>query len=73
MKEYPKISVIIPSFNRFSFLLDSIDSVRRQNYPNLEIIIVNDGSTEKNYYSHKFEKDIHIVHLKENQKSWALK
>jgi len=69
MKKYPKISVIIPSFNRFSFLLDSIESVRLQNYPDLEIIIINDGSTEENYYSYKFEKDIHIVHLKENQKS----
>ena len=46
MDSLPKVSVIIPSFNRFEFLLEAINSVQRQGV-NFEIIIINDGSTEK--------------------------
>tara|TARA_B100000902_G_scaffold59643_1_gene66754 strand:+ start:36360 stop:37082 length:723 start_codon:yes stop_codon:yes gene_type:complete len=68
MKNFPSVSVIIPSYNRFSFLLDAVDSVKRQNYPNLEIIIVNDGSTEKSYYDHVFENNTIVINLEQNQK-----
>ncbi len=68
MKSYPSVSVIIPSFNRFKFLLEAIVSVQNQNYPNLEIIVINDGSSEDNYYSYNFENNVKILHLKENQK-----
>ncbi len=64
----PLISAIIPSFNRFDFLLDSINSVQSQNYGNIEILIINDGSDQKEYYEYKFDKNINIIHLKENQK-----
>ena len=40
MSNLPKVSVIIPSFNRFDYLLRAIDSVESQNYKNLEIIVV---------------------------------
>lgn len=40
------ISIVIPTYNRKSMLLEAVDSVRRQTYTNWEIILVDDHSTD---------------------------
>lgn len=63
------VSVIIPTYNRFSFLLNTIHSIRLQTYSNIEIIVVNDKSTQPEYYSHEWNKEnIKIIHLEQNSK-----
>ena len=62
----PNVSVIIPTFNRFKFLLNAIESARNQTYKDFEIIVVNDGSTETDYCNHNWDNDINIIHLPEN-------
>ena len=42
----PFVSVIIPAYNCEGFITESVESVRRQNHNPLEIIIVDDGSTD---------------------------
>ena len=68
MSNYPKVSVIIPSYNRFEFLLEAIESVRIQKYPNFEIIVINDGSTQNEYYKYSFPEFVKIINLQQNQK-----
>lgn len=43
----PKISVIIPNFNRGDLLSETLDSILRQEYRDWEAIIVDDGSTDE--------------------------
>lgn len=43
------ISVVIPTYNRKMFLLKAIESVIRQTYKNIEIIIIDNGSSDGTY------------------------
>ncbi|MCP2520499.1 glycosyltransferase [Candidatus Aminicenantes bacterium AC-708-M15] len=42
----PEVSVIIPTYNRASFLKEAIESVLNQEYSDFELIIIDDGSTD---------------------------
>ena len=69
----PLVSVIIPSHNRFEYLQNAIDSVQKQNYSNIEIIVINDCSTQDEYYAHTFDSNVRKIDLKKiKKKYWAL-
>ena len=45
-EERPLVSVIIPVYNGENFIREAVENVLSQKYPSLEIIVINDGSTD---------------------------
>lgn len=72
--EYPKITIITPSFNQAEFLERTIKSVIDENYPNLEFIIIDGGSTDGSVeIIRKYEKYLtYWVSEKDNGQSHAI-
>ncbi|HEM3587638.1 TPA: glycosyltransferase family 2 protein [Streptococcus suis] len=66
-----KISVLIPVYNGEKYLRQCVESVIKQDYSELEIIVVNDGSTDKTAFicEQLREQDsrIRIVHKRRNE------
>ena len=42
----PRISVIVPIYNQAPFIRETVDSVLGQGYPNVELVLSDDGSTD---------------------------
>ena len=42
----PLVSIIIPTYNRAHYLPETLESALGQTYPDIEIIVINDGSTD---------------------------
>lgn len=46
MKKTPTVSIVIPAYNHADFLRECIESVLDQNYTQIELIVLDDGSTD---------------------------
>lgn len=46
MAENPLVSIVIPVYNGSNYMSQAIDSALAQTYPHIEVIVVNDGSTD---------------------------
>lgn len=69
------VSVIIPCYNQGKYIEECINSVKNQDYENIEIIIVNDGSTEQEtkdiLNDLKNDKSLKIFNIKNSGVAYA--
>lgn len=62
MNTLPLLSIITPTYNREELLAETIDSVLNQDYPNVEYVVVNDGSSDgTSKILEKYAKRISII------------
>jgi len=67
------VSVIIPVYNSAKFLKESIQSILSQSYENIEIIAVDDGSTDNSLeILNQFKSNIIVIHQKNQGLAGAL-
>lgn len=66
MNSYPKLSIIVPTYNREDYLQECLDSIISQDYPNLEIVITDDNSSDntENVCKKYIEKYPFIAYVK---------
>lgn len=70
----PLVSVLVPVYNVENYLLESLESIAKQTYTNLEVIVIDDGSSDKTlqlakdfskrdsrFKIHRNEKNLRIV------------
>ncbi|MBD3287515.1 glycosyltransferase, partial [candidate division KSB1 bacterium] len=79
---FPFISIIVPAYNEAKVIEDSVKSLLTLDYPNYEIIVVNDGSTDEThkvaeklvgYHAGKYEKvRVSLINKENGGKSSAL-
>jgi glycosyltransferase involved in cell wall biosynthesis len=63
-----KISIIMPAFNSERYIRASIESILNQSYQNIELIIIDDGSTDGTVEVIKSFSDIRIIYIYQTNK-----
>ena len=64
-EKQPKLTIIVPTWNRSDFLCRCVDSILQQSYQNIEIIIINDCSTDNTseVVKEKYGKNKKIIYI----------
>ena len=69
------VSIVIPAYNVGEYIEECVDSIRAQTYDNLEIIVVDDGSTDSTYAICKklasVDGRVRLIHQENKGVVWA--
>jgi len=65
LKQEPKISVIIPTLNRYEYLKDVLLDLEKQNYKNFEAIVIDQSEPFQKHFYASFKLDLQVEHQEE--------
>ncbi len=71
---FPRVAVVIPTFNRWPYVGEAVNSVLTQTYPNVDCVVVDDASTDRTseFLSRKYGDRIRLlIKAKNGEKSAA--
>ncbi len=72
INSFPLVSVIIPTYNQARYLPEALDSVLQQTYPSIELIVIDDGSTDETVLIGKrYEQDSRVHWIKQTNQGPA--
>lgn len=78
LKGFPLVTILIPCFNEQETITDTIHDLQMLDYPNYEIVVINDGSKDRSlkflYVLVEMYENVRVINLKRNRgKANALK
>lgn len=73
MSENPLFSIIVPTYNREDYIINTLQSVFDQNYSNYELIVVDDGSTDKTEFiiNSRFGESLQYFKIQNSERATA--
>jgi len=63
-ESYPKVSIIMPTWNRAELIIETVESIQKQTFSNWELIIIDDGSNDNTEEVIRQIKDERILFYK---------
>ncbi|SDB22592.1 Glycosyltransferase, GT2 family [Flavobacteriaceae bacterium MAR_2010_188] len=67
--ELPKVSIIIPTLNRYPYLKDALEDLEKQSFSNFEVIVVDQSSPYQKEFYQNFKLDIKVI-VQEERALW---
>ena len=65
LNEKPRISVIIPTLNRYQYLKDVLSDLEKQDYPNFEVLVVDQSEPYREEFYKSYKLDLKVWHQAE--------
>ncbi|MDX2133725.1 MAG: glycosyltransferase [Saprospiraceae bacterium] len=65
LQQAPKVSVIIPTLNRYPYLKDALHDLEKQDYPNFDVIVVDQSEPYQQEFYEAFDLDIKLIRQEE--------
>ncbi len=69
---FPRISLIVPAYNEAKTIRSCVQSLRELNYPNYDVVVVDDGSTDNTFEEASQIRDVKIIRQENQGKPRAL-
>ncbi len=60
---YPLVSIVIPAYNHEAYVNDTLESIASQTYPNIQLVIIDDGSSDRTVEIIKNFLQRHPIHF----------